>query len=123
MDATEEPFNRQQRPERSGQRHHPTGLTGSRSGMVRGTLIDPNLRRSREGGNPVTISQLVEMQWHWIPDIASRFRDDGQNQSFPRNPAEPCAPMPQLPGDTPFAELPRLANYAPSARGLVCSGR
>ncbi len=46
------------------------------------TLINPNLRRSREGGNPVTFSQLVEMQRHWIPDIASRFRDDEQNQSF-----------------------------------------
>ena len=48
------------------------------------TLINPNLRRSREGGNPVTFSQLVEMQRHWIPDIASRFRDDEQNQSFPK---------------------------------------
>ena len=95
------------------------------------TLINPNLRRSREGGlrrqdaganigiavdptgepqerrvNPVTFSQLVEKQWHWMthasrrspsgppaafrfgihafagPDIASRFRDDEQNQSF-----------------------------------------
>ncbi|TXH24855.1 MAG: hypothetical protein E6Q99_06455 [Elusimicrobia bacterium] len=75
----------------------------------RETLINHGFRRSREGGprrqeaganipmaddpmgepqerrvNPVTFLQPVEGQRHWIPDIALRFRDDEQNQSFLR---------------------------------------
>jgi hypothetical protein len=46
-------------------------------------LIKPAFRHSREGGNPVTAAYRVGLQRHWIPDIASRFRDDEQNQCFP----------------------------------------
>jgi hypothetical protein len=53
-------------------------------------LINLGFRRSREGGNPVTLSQPVEVQRHWIPGIASRFRDDEQNQSISKSLAEPC---------------------------------
>jgi hypothetical protein len=30
----------------------------------------------------VTFAQRTEMQRRWVPDIASRFRDDEQNLSF-----------------------------------------
>ena len=36
-----------------------------------------------ESREPVTFVQRTEMQRHRVPDIASRFRDDEQNQSFP----------------------------------------
>ena len=49
-----------------------------------GIADDPMGEPQERQVNPVTFSQLVEMQRHWIPDIASRFRDDEQNQSFPK---------------------------------------
>ena len=75
---------------------------GANIGIADDPMGEPQERRV----NPVTFSQLVEMQRHWMthasrrspsgppaafrfgihafagPDIASRFRDDEQNQSF-----------------------------------------
>ena len=41
-------------------------------------------RHSREGGNPVPFGYRADPQRRWVPDIATRFRDDEQNQSIPR---------------------------------------
>jgi type III pantothenate kinase len=49
----------------------------------RETLINPTTRHPGESRDPVTSPQDTEMQRRWVPDIASRFRDDEQNQRFP----------------------------------------
>lgn len=41
----------------------------------------PVRRHSRERGNPVPFTSCADTQRHWIPDIATRFRDDDKTQS------------------------------------------
>jgi len=48
-------------------------------------LINPITRHPGESLDPVTFAQRTEVQRRWVPDIASRFRDDEQNQSFPES--------------------------------------
>jgi hypothetical protein len=61
-----------------------TGKPYARSGFAKETLITPIARHPGESRDPVTFAQrtnaradeCMEMQSHWAPDIASRFRDD-----------------------------------------------
>ncbi|HET7931790.1 MAG TPA: alginate lyase family protein [Rhodanobacteraceae bacterium] len=46
-------------------------------------LINPVPRHPGESRDPVTFPQGIETQSRWVPDIASRFRDDEQNLSCP----------------------------------------
>jgi hypothetical protein len=44
----------------------------------KGIFDQLNTRHPGESRDPVTFAQRTEVQSHWVPDIASRFRNDEQ---------------------------------------------
>ena len=85
---------------------------------VRENPINPPSLHSRESGNLAPLSLRVDMQRHWVPDIASRFRDDEQNQK-PLCVTDRVHPSPRTRLHHLFAVFALLAVLLPHAASAL----